>query len=294
LNPEEIGLEASGLRFAALAWGPPDGPPALCLHGYPDTAWTWRHLGPHLAQRGWRVIAPFMRGYAPTELAPDRCYQIGALAADAQNLHQALGSDLRTVLIGHDWGAVAAYCAAAQMPWLFASVVALAIPPPQAILDAPPSVLIRQARASWYMAFQQLPVISERSLHWLIPKLWADWSPGYDGAADAQRALAALDGPGRRTAALRYYRAAAQPWLRSRRYARQQERALSTPRQPVLYLHGADDGCGLPAYVQRSRELLAPGSRVELVPDAGHFLQLERPGVVNDLIAEFLGGDATP
>src|SRR2546421_8636104 len=85
-EPQQLRVKASEITFAALAWGPPSAPLALCLHGYPDTAWTWRHLGPQLAERGWRVVAPFMRGYAPTELAPDGIYQIGALVRDAIEL----------------------------------------------------------------------------------------------------------------------------------------------------------------------------------------------------------------
>ncbi len=68
---ETLHLTVENIPFTALAWGPTDGPLALCLHGYPDTARTWRHLGPVLAERGWRVVAPYTRGYAPTGLAAD-------------------------------------------------------------------------------------------------------------------------------------------------------------------------------------------------------------------------------
>src|SRR4051812_50081815 len=109
-------VEAGGMTFAALSWGPEDGPLALCLHGYPDTARTWRHLGPHLAERGWRVVAPYMRGYAPTALAPDGDYGLAALARDAVALRDALGGDERAGLLGPDWGAGAGYGAASAVP----------------------------------------------------------------------------------------------------------------------------------------------------------------------------------
>ena len=67
----------------ALTWGPPDAPIALCLHGFPDTAYGWRKMAPLLVAAGWRVVAPFLRGYAPTEIPADGDYQIGALASDA-------------------------------------------------------------------------------------------------------------------------------------------------------------------------------------------------------------------
>lgn len=293
-EPSELRFEASGLSFAALAWGPAEGRLALCLHGYPDTAWTWRFLGPLLAEQGWRVVAPFMRGYAPTDLAPDGCYQIGAFVRDAVEAHSALGGDDRAVLIGHDWGATAAYGAAAGSDSKWRRVVTLAIPPPRTLLGigSPLSERLasgaRQLPLSWYMLYQQVPGLAERSLDWLIPRLWSDWSPGFDGREDVERVFRALDGPERRTAAMRYYRALIQPWCRSDEYAAEQRRAFSRIRVPVLYLHGASDGCMRSAFAADAADALPPGSEVAVIEGAGHFLQLERPDEVNARIAGFI------
>ena len=95
--------ELNGMNFAALAWGPEHGPLALCLHGYPDTAHTWRHLGPYLGERGWRVVAPFMRGYGPTDLAPDGAYQLGAQCRThlvGGHDRDLVGFEPRVVLLG--------------------------------------------------------------------------------------------------------------------------------------------------------------------------------------------------
>jgi len=105
--PERITVAANGLEFGALAWGDAGDPLALLVHGYPDTAWTWRHLGPFLAECGWRAVAPFTRGYAPSDLAPDDRYAISDQAADLLALHEALGGDEKAALVGHGWGAVA-------------------------------------------------------------------------------------------------------------------------------------------------------------------------------------------
>src|SRR5687768_14216442 len=121
-------IEANGLLFGYLEAGPHDGPLALCLHGFPDSAWTWRHLLPDLAHAGYRAVAPFMRGYAPTEVPADGRYQSGALVADACALHEALGGDGRAVILGHDWGAIATYGAAAHQPDRWSKVVAGAVP----------------------------------------------------------------------------------------------------------------------------------------------------------------------
>lgn len=292
-------FQTNGLDVHAYAWGDDAAPLALCLHGYPDTAWTWRHLGPRLAGEGWRVVAPFLRGYAPTSLAPDGCYQLGALARDAAAAHRALGGDERAVIIGHDWGAAIAYVTAAAHPELFARIVTLAIAPP-AVVFAPlrqprrlvtdRRLLAKQLPMSWYMLFQQLPWLPERVLEPLVTKLWRDWSPGYDGREDVARALEALRPPGHATAAMRYYRALAQPWARSRAYATEQRHFFDVPCAPTLYLHGADDGCQTAAGAPRAIDVLASGSRVEVVPGTGHFLQLEAPELVNGLIADFVAG----
>ena len=120
-------VEANGIEFGILEVG--SGPLALCLHGFPDSAHTWRYLLPELAQLGFRAVAPFMRGYAPTGLAPNGAYQFGALVADVIALHDALGGDERAVLIGNDWGAEAAYGAASLAPERWRLLVTIAVPP---------------------------------------------------------------------------------------------------------------------------------------------------------------------
>jgi pimeloyl-ACP methyl ester carboxylesterase len=120
-------VAANGLEFGLLEAG--EGPLVLCLHGFPDSAHTWRHLLPALAEAGFHAVAPFLRGYAPTAVPDDACYSIGALVADAVALHQALDGDGQAVLIGHDWGAEAAYGAAAFAPDRWRRVVTLGVPP---------------------------------------------------------------------------------------------------------------------------------------------------------------------
>ena len=108
-------VAANGVDFRVLQAGD-HGPLALCLHGFPDSAYTWHENLPALAERGYRAVAPFMRGYAPTGLVPDARYHVSALTDDAIALHEALGGDERAVIIGHDWGADAAYGAGALAP----------------------------------------------------------------------------------------------------------------------------------------------------------------------------------
>ncbi len=101
-------IRANGLRFHYLEMG--EGPLALCLHGFPDSPWTYCYLLPELAEAGYRAVAPFNRGFAPTEVPADRHHvHTSTMVADAVALHEALGGDGDAVLIAHDWGAVAAW-----------------------------------------------------------------------------------------------------------------------------------------------------------------------------------------
>src|ERR1700677_5173897 len=122
-------VRANGLDFSYLEAGPDRGPLALCLHGFPDSAHTWRHLLPALADAGYHAVAPWMRGYAPTQIPVDGRYQTGALAADACALHDVLGGDADAVIIGHDWGAAAATGAAVHEPDRWRRMVTMALPP---------------------------------------------------------------------------------------------------------------------------------------------------------------------
>lgn len=278
-------LKARGMNFGALAWGEADAPLALMVHGYPDTAWTWRYLGPHLAERGWRAVAPFTRGYGPTDLAPDDRYAVSDQAADLLALHEELGGGPDAALIGHDWGAVATWQVTSVEPDRFSSYVAMSVPPPEAIVAPVTSpgtlpVALRQIRMSWYFLFNQLPE-SERSLGWLIPKLWRDWSPGYDGEEDVAHVFESLAGPGRRRAALRYYRNTLTRHIG--------ELAAMKPGAPALYLHGEDDGCAQAEIGRMHADRLPDGSHFEAIPGVGHFLHLEDPDRVNSLIAEWIG-----
>jgi pimeloyl-ACP methyl ester carboxylesterase len=284
-------VKANGVEFAYLEQGPADGPLALCLHGFPDTAHSFRHLLPALAAAGYRAVAPWMRGYAPTEVPADGAYQQGALGTDACALHDALGADERAVLVGHDWGAFAAYCAAPFQPGRWRRVVTMAIPPPAVV----GGIFLRyaQLKRSFYVFLFQTPlaelVLSLDDLRFL-EGLWEDWSPGYDNGWDVAQVRAALALPQNRAAAIGYYRAMLDPSLAQAAYAAAQAAAAGPPPQPTLNLHGADDGCLALAPGIDVARALAPGSRHVRVEQAGHFLHLERPDEVNGYIVDFLAG----
>jgi pimeloyl-ACP methyl ester carboxylesterase len=280
-------VSANGLEFAYLEAG--EGRLALCLHGFPDSAWTWRELLPALADRGFRAVAPWLRGYSPTEIPPDGRYQGAALVADALALHDTMGGDENAVIIGHDWGAYAAYGALAYAPARWRRGVALAVPPlalaAQAILD------YDQLRRSWYHFFFQHPLAEEVIAgddHAFIARLWSDWSPALQLGDLLDHAKEALQGDGRLSAALGYYRALWDPSRHDPALAEMQGALLQPPPQPTLYLHGDQDGCMDAKIGAGADAFLGPGSRHEIVPGAGHFVHLEQAATVINRILDFV------
>jgi pimeloyl-ACP methyl ester carboxylesterase len=288
-DPDLLEVTLPAVRLSCLAWGPADGPLVVALHGFPDTAWTWRHLGPVLAARGHRVVAPFLRGYAPSGLGDSQ--HVGALMADAVALHDELGGDERTALVGHDWGAIAATALGAHPDSPYRRVVALAVPPLGAMTGVPLRLAPRQVRMSWYTLFNQLPLLPERTVDRWLPRLWRDWSPGYDAAADVARVRAAWPTRDHVRAAVGYYRALRAPWRVPAAYRSWARTLQEVPTVPLLVLHGVGDGCLQAAFAEHAAGHLPDTARLELVPGAGHFLQLERPDVVNGLVADFLAAE---
>jgi pimeloyl-ACP methyl ester carboxylesterase len=282
-------VAVNGVDFAHLTSG--DGPLALCLHGFPDSASTWRHLAPRLVDAGYRVVAPFLRGYAPTAVPADGRYQIAILALDAIGLHDRLDGDGEAVIIGHDWGATTAYTAAAHAPERWRKVVGLAVPPGPA-LGVALTTNLAQVKRSWYVFFFQHPladVVVGADDMAFIDMLWADWSPGFDGGEDLARAKAALRDPVNRAAALGYYRAVLGSGYVDPALADVQALATEIPPQPTLYLHGRTDGVIGVEVADLARRDAPDHLRIEVLDGGGHFLHLEQPDTVNDRIIDFLG-----
>ena len=282
-------IRAGELDVAYFECG--DGPLALCLHGFPDSPHTWRHLMPALAAGGYRAVAPYMRGYAPTSVASSGVYQTAALSRDANALHEALGGDRRAVIIGHDWGAPSVCGAAIDAPDRWSKVVSMAVPPGPALGAAFLSNLA-QIQRSWYMFFFQHGlsnhVVAAADLAF-IDMLWAQWSPGFDARDDLQHVKASLRNPENLQAALGYYRATLGEGKRDSELAALQQRMGGEyPSQPLLYLHGENDGCIGREVAEAARAMSPANVSYAFVADAGHFMQLEQPERVNELIVNFV------
>ncbi len=202
-EPGWIDVPGPAGDLKALTWGPSGAPIALCLHGFPDTPYGFRKIAPRLVESGWRVVAPFMRGYAPSSIPADGSYHIGALMDDALRVRSAGGGTERDVVIGHDWGAIAATGLAAMPDSPFAKAVIMSVPPSAALRERDGTAerawlaghLPRQLLRSWYIIYFQSPWLPERSASWVVPLLWRRWSPGYHAEEDLRHVDAAIGTP---------------------------------------------------------------------------------------------------
>jgi pimeloyl-ACP methyl ester carboxylesterase len=264
-------------------------PLVLVQHGFPDHPHSFLPLLKTLANAGYWAVAPFLRGYAPSAAAVDGCYDLVELGRDLLDLIQALGAD-RASIIGHDWGAIAAYAAAALDPSRIDRLIALAVPPLSIFLKNLPSDR-RQLRRSWYIGLFQLPGLAERRLkadnYALIDRLWRDWSPGLPidpERSDALRRLFAA--PGVAAAALAYYRHLFP------RHPASFRRSLALAHRPLtvpaLVLAGEDDGCIGPRLFHGSAAASRVPLTLEILPGRGHFLHLEAPAQLHARALAFL------
>jgi pimeloyl-ACP methyl ester carboxylesterase len=287
-------VDVNGLAFHYLEAG--RGPLVLCLHGFPDNAYTYSELLPALAQAGFRAVAPFMRGYAPTAPAPDGRYQSVLLAQDAVALITALGAE-RAFLVGHDWGATATYGAAALAPERVERMVTIGAAHPAAVRGNLAASYERH-KGIWHAYFFQMPfaeqIVAANDFafleHW-----WRDASPEYDPAPIIERVKATFRQPGVVTAALSYYRHTFHPANRDPALQVLQERVSSAPTAvPTLALHGTRDRPGRLEAFEGMDDLFLKGLEKVVVPGAGHFVHVERPGEVARRIVEFFQSASNP
>mgnify|MGYP001135813291 CR=1 FL=1 len=278
-------VEANGFRFAVDQAGEGERL-ALCLHGFPESRFSWRHQLPLLARLGYRAWAPDLRGYGETEPKPQAvsAYLIDRLMEDVAALIDASGA--RTVtLIGHDWGAGLAWTFAANRVRPLERLVIMNVPHP-AVMTAVLRRSFAQLRKSWYMFFFQLPGVPERmmtandarAVRRAFHDMAVDKTHFTDDvldryARDAQR-------PGAMTAMINWYRAAfrlrgklAGPW--------------DVIETPTLIVWGEEDAAlglelldGTDAYV---RDLT-----VRRLPNVSHWVQQEAPDKVNAILEEWL------
>ncbi|BDB41938.1 MULTISPECIES: alpha/beta fold hydrolase [Mycobacterium] len=262
-------------------------PLAVAVHGFPDTPHTWRHLGPALADLGYRVVAPWLPGYDAPASGP---ISVGTYVRHILSVRSSRGGDERSVLIGHDWGAHTGYGTVGFQPDAFRRLVTLAVPPSAALGET--MLGYRQLKRSFYIWLIQQVGLAETALtqpgFW--EQLWADWSPGYDPQQDISwlrehvtaENIASVIAP---------YRATFNPAFADPDAEAEAMATFTPPPIPTLYLHGSQDGgLGAEVVAGAARHLPVPGSAFEMIDGTGHFLHLEQPELVNARICGWLAG----
>jgi pimeloyl-ACP methyl ester carboxylesterase len=265
-----------------LTDGPESGPLALLLHGFPDTAHTWRDVLPRLAARGFRAVAPFLRGYPPTAIPADGDFGALTLGRDVLALIEALGRE-RAVVIGHDWGAYAAYAAANLEPARIVKLVTVAIPHPRALRwrHLTPA---RIYRGRHFFVLRSARAASRLRAGGLagIETLYRRWSPTWRPRAselDDVRACFAV--PGALEAALGYYRSI--PLLGP------DAKLLERTAVPSLTIFGGEDGADAGLF-EIAREAFVARHELIAIDGAGHFVHREQPEAFAAALIPFVTG----
>jgi epoxide hydrolase 4 len=276
-------IEASdGVTLHAAHTGA--GPLVILLHGFPENWTTWRHQMTPLADAGFSVLAPDLRGYNESDApAGVEAYAIDQLVSDVAALVRSTGH-ARAHIVGHDWGGIIAWHFAAAHPELLDRLV---------IMNAPhPSIFARKVRRppqlfrSWYAAFFQLPLLPEavlRAFDFAAVRRLLRTTPARAGAfsdTDIDHYVRGLSRRGALAGAVNYYRAAVRcpPKRRVRTDA------------PTLVIWGELDAA-LSTGLLDGLERYATDLRIERMPDAGHWVQNEAPAEVTRLLLEFLAND---
>ncbi len=221
-----------------------EGPLVILLHGFPEAWFGWERQMPMLAEAGYRVVAPDMRGYNLSDRPRGwRNYERSRLAGDVAGLIRHLGA-AKAHVVGHDWGGVVAWYTATDRPDVVDRLVVLDAPNPRSLATGMRNP--RQLLKSWYVFFFQIPRLPEailRAGRWraMRRQIEKDARPGAFSTADLDRYLEAWSQPGAITAQLNYYRAA------MRRLVRVAGSRNNPPIEaPTMVIWGANDNYVLP------------------------------------------------
>lgn len=256
-------VTANGVKFGYLEQG--TGPLVMLVHGFPDTAHTWDATMSAVAGAGFRAVAPFTRGYLPTEVAADGKYDTGTLGADIVALIGALG-EKSAIVVGHDWGASAAYTAAATAPESVRLLITLAIPHPATIFPTP--ALLWRTRHLLTLRFKGAADKVRANDFALVDELWHRWSPAWKAVPREETAQvrAVFADPACLDAALSYYRQFT---------VRQPAAMKKTITVPTVAFAGEHDIISPRAY-EKARHMFEASYEVVQIP-GGHFMHREHP-----------------
>ena len=267
-------VAAAGVTLAVHDEG--EGPAVLLLHGFPDSSRVWRAQIPALVAAGMHVIAPDLRGYGESDKPKDvEAYSVGRSVADLVAILDHLDVE-RAHVVGHDWGAGVAWALAAFVPARVDRLVVMSVGHPNAFRE--PS--LEQREKGWYQLLFQFPGVAEDLI---VRDDWKLFRAMLRGAGDGDRYVVDLARPGALTAALNWYRANASP-------AQELDRTSPFPAvpAPTMGLWSTGDAYLTEESMVESAGHVAGPWRYERIDGASHWLQLDAPERVNELLLEFL------
>jgi len=268
-------IEGDGATLTVQDEG--EGPPVVLIHGFPDSHRLWRHQVPALVEAGKRVIAPDLRGFGDSEKPADVAdYRIRHSIADMLAVLDALDVE-RAQVVGHDFGAAVAWGLAAFAPERVDRLAVLSVGHPRALADL---LTVEQREKSWYMLLFQFEEVAETLLQRDDWRLLREWTRDN---GDVERYIADFSRPGALTAGLNWYRANAAP-------ARQLQQRPGFPpvTVPTLGIWSSGDDYLLEAPMARSGEHVEAEWRYERIEGASHWMQLDEPDRLNELLLSFL------
>jgi pimeloyl-ACP methyl ester carboxylesterase len=295
LSLSTVTVETSSLSICCELSGSPDGYPCLLLHGWPDDVRTWDRMLPALHAADLRTIVPYTRGFGPTrfrEPSATRNGQLSALGKDVLELAEALGLR-RFAVVGHDWGARAAYIASCLAgPGRVSHCAALSVG--WGTNDPSQMLSLRQVQNywyHWYMALDRGAALVRHDRRGFTRYIWSIWNPGWEiSETEFEATAASFDNPDWADVVLHSYRvrwglAPTDPALNEieARLSRHPEISV-----PTLVLHGGADPCNDPSTSEgKERFFIGPYGRVVL-PDVGHFPQRQTAEEVAGHLVRFL------
>lgn len=289
---EFIRVAANGINFEVATMGQGDRL-ALCLHGFPEHAYSWRYQMPLLARMGYRVWAPNLRGYGGTDSPQDvAAYKTRTLVEDVIALIKASGAK-EVLLMAHDWGGALAWSVALIAPELIQRLVILNLPHPACFARELRRPV--QLAKSWYIFFFQLPWLPEfmlsrrqcRVIAESVRRTSRDPARFPDEVIEVYRQNAAR--PGGLRAMINWYRAA----FRYGALGRQRQGSIPIIKTPTLFLWG-DADVALSLRTTRGTENYVSDLTFRIFHGVSHWIQQEAPEAVNTMLEAWLSGRPVP